>query len=89
MASNAHFNEIEDRLNRLLRQPQEDISAYISSIKINIPIENTKAVAHCHMLSFDGNDRPRVAELAAYLGNIIIDYAIPRSQIKEAQEKRH
>lgn len=87
MTRKASIIDIEGRLNRLIRQPQEDISAYLSSIEINIPIQNTKAVAHCHMVSFDGNCRPRVAELATYLGNIIIDYAIPRSQIKEAQEK--
>lgn len=79
--------DLDVRLERLIRQPHEDISAYLPSVKINVQIANTKAVAHFHMLAFDGNDRPRTAELAAYLGNIIIDYAIPRSKILESQQR--
>lgn len=87
MAEPSTYTDLDARLERLIRQPQEDISAYLSTIKVNVRIASTKALAHCHMLAFDGNDRPRVAELAAYLGSIIIDYAIPRSKIQEAQER--
>lgn len=87
MTGTSTYTDLDARLERLIRQPHEDISAYLSTVEVNIQIANTKALAHCHMLAFDGNDRPRAAELAAYLGNIIIDYAIPRSKIQEAQQR--
>lgn len=87
MAGASTYNDLDVRLERLIRQPHEDISAYLSTVEIGVEIADTKALAHCHMLAFDGNDRPRAAELAAYLGNIIIDYAIPRSKIQEAQQR--
>ena len=87
MVGTPTYIDFDTRLERLIRQPHEDISAYLSTVEINVEIADTKAMAHCHMLAFDGNDRPRLAELAAYLGNIIIDYAIPRTKIQEAQQR--
>lgn len=76
MAEKSTYADLDARLERLIRQPHEDISAYLSTVELNAQVANTKALAHFHMLAFDGNDRPRTAELAAYLGNIIIDYAM-------------
>ena len=40
---------------------------------------------HVHMLTLDGNNRPRTNDLAVFLSHCIIDYCIPRTEILEAE----
>jgi hypothetical protein len=68
----------------LLRTKKGDLGAYLQTVAIGTNIDNTKAKAHCHFISLDGNKRPRVKDFARFLGRRITDFAIPRSEINKA-----
>ena len=42
---------------------------------------------HIYMLRLDGNHRPRINDLAAFLSCCIVDYCIPKSEIEDANSK--
>ncbi|WP_158079912.1 DUF1837 domain-containing protein [Archangium sp. Cb G35] len=57
----------------------------MSKVTAQHSLIDTKANIHCHAISLDGNSMPRVGDLARTLVFRIIDYAIPRKEIAEAQ----
>lgn len=71
---------------QLLRGEPTDLDAYLTGVASKVSVENTKATVHCHCISIDGNGRPRVKDLARTVASRIVDYAIPRSEIKAAQD---
>jgi hypothetical protein len=78
---------LNEALNKLLRGTGDDLGAYLEEVHTHIPVPETKAIAHCHLIKLDGNGRPRVADLATFIALRILDYSIPRSQIVKAKEK--
>jgi hypothetical protein len=83
----AQYPQIYETLIPLLRTQQGDLEAYLHTVAINIPIDETKAVAHCHFITLDGSKRPRVKDFARFLAKRITDFAIPRSEVLRALNK--
>ncbi|KJB86368.1 hypothetical protein AZ66_19285 [Paenibacillus sp. E194] len=71
----------------LLRGNGKEFDAYLSEIISKVPVPDTNATLHCYVVNHDGNDNPRVNDLAQAVALRMIDYCIPRSEIKRAKEK--
>lgn len=76
----------EHAIERLLRGSGDELDAFFSEVKTDSAVLGTKAKVHCYIVSHDGNDQPRVDDLALEVAIRMIDYAIPRSEILRAQE---
>lgn len=72
---------------KLVSGNPDDLKAYLLEIGSNEEIDGTQSELHIHMLRLDGNNRPRINDLAVYLAYCIIDYCIPKKDIVEATEK--
>lgn len=79
-----NVGDLEAKIKELVVGDGKDLDAYFNCVATNIQILNTKAKLHCHTISHDGNDRPRVKDLARAVAAAVIDYSIPRSEILEA-----
>lgn len=78
--------KIQSLINKLLRNSKGDVKTFISEVKINIQVEDTKAISHCYILNLDANGRPRVNDLAEFVALHMIDYSIPRKEIEKAKK---
>ena len=78
---------LEKALKRLARGEPTDLAGLLHDIERHVVIDGTKVVAHCHCLKLDGNGRPRIEDLVKVVVEHVLDYAIPRSQIREALEE--
>jgi len=81
------FKSIEESLETLLRGDDGDLDAYLLGIGSQVDIADTKAKVHCYVVTHDGNDRPRVKDLARAVAARVLDYAIPRSELQKAHEQ--
>lgn len=82
---------LDAKIKALLRGDSHELDAFLTNVAVNVEILNTKASVHCYIISLDGNKRPRVKDLAHEVALRIVEYAIPRSEIIDAQEydKKH
>ena len=78
---------IKEQLEKLIRGDKLAIEAYLRMICKSEHIEETRTDMHIYMLRLDGNNRPRINDFSDYLINRIVDYCIPPSEIRKAQEK--
>jgi hypothetical protein len=76
-----------DAFVRLLRSTPQALDAYFGEIGVSTMIASTQATVHCRYLKLDGNNQPRVKDLADRLAEELINYAIPRSDIEAARTK--
>ena len=76
-----------DAFMKLLRSKPDSLDAYFGEIGISTLLPSTQATIHCRYLKLDGTNSPRVNALADRLARELINYSIPRSDIKEALEK--
>ena len=75
-------------LARGLRGRASSLDAHLKVLQRDIRIANTQTTLHCYFLPLDGNGRVRFKPLADFLRDRIIDYAIPRRAIEEAQRRQ-
>jgi Cap4 SAVED domain len=78
---------ISEALDSLLRGKSNALDAYLTTVTSVATIDKTKASVHCHCIRNDGNENPRFRDLARCLAERVVDYAIPRSEIKLAQKQ--
>jgi hypothetical protein len=78
---------IHEKIQRLLRGNGKELDAYLTKVTTQSPILDTEAKVHCYMVGHDGNDFPRVQDLAQAVAIRLMDYAIPRSELLKAQEE--
>jgi len=78
-----HF-DIYQSLHNLLRDYEEELSVFLNQVAFNDNIGNTKTKAHCHIISLDGNKRPRINDFAKFIATKITDFAIPRKEVETA-----
>ncbi|MEQ1812241.1 MAG: DUF1837 domain-containing protein [Terricaulis sp.] len=71
---------------RLLRSQPSDLAAHLTSIEADVGLAGTGVRSHCHVVSLDVQGKARVGLLVDHLVNHILDYAIPRSRIREAND---
>lgn len=77
---------IKESLDTLIRGNPSSLDAYLLEVCKNEDIDSTKAEMHIYMLRLDGNNRPRIKDLASFLSYCIIDYCIPPKDIANAKK---
>lgn len=77
-------DRLEKAFNNLLRDNSNEFNSYFETVSTKLDIVDTRAFFNCHHIALDGNRRPRIKDLAEFVANLVIDYAIPRSEIEEA-----
>lgn len=75
---------LAERIDALARGEPDELDTYLVAIGAARALDGTQATCRCHVLTRDGNDRPRVAALTQRLAAATVDYCIPRSRIDEA-----
>lgn len=78
---------LADSLMRLARGTPTAFAGLLHDVESNAIVNETKVTAHCHCLKLDGNGRPRIADLVRVVAEHVLDYAIPRAEIREANEE--
>jgi hypothetical protein len=76
---------LDHYIQSLIRGNGEELKAYLTQVNTNQQILGTKAVTRCYMISSDGQHLPRVEDLALQIAYFMLDYAIPRSEIRKAK----
>lgn len=87
MTKSVSISNLDRNIEALLRGDGSEFDSYLSEIVSRVPISRTGANLHCYVINHDGNDRPRVNDLAQAVALRMIDYCIPRSEIQRAREK--
>lgn len=80
-------DSLDDALKRLARGTPTDLNGLLHDVESHVTVDGTLVTAHCHCLKLDGNGRPRIEDLVKVIAEHAVDYAIPRSQIREAMEE--
>lgn len=77
---------LKELFDQLVRGKPEDILAHLTQVETSLPVSGTKLSVHCHAVGLDGQQFPRVKDLARFLAARIMEYAIPRSEIDRAKK---
>ena len=72
---------------RLARGEREDLAAVLTDVEVHAQIEGTKVVFHFHCLCLDAQGRPRIRDLIKVICENVVDFAIPRKELRAAQSK--
>lgn len=80
------MNSIKESLDRLIRGDSKNLDAYLLEVCKNQHVDETKTEMHIFMLRLDGNNRPRINDLANFISCCIIDYCIPPEEIAKAKK---
>lgn len=75
---------IEECLARLARGKPQAIANLLHDVEIHAAIDGTQVVCHVHSVKLDLNGRPLMRELVRHICDQVMDFAIPRGQIKDA-----
>lgn len=78
---------LRDALKRLARGTEKDLSALLYDVERHVVVDGTNVTAHCHCLTLDGNGRPRIEDLVEGVAEHVLDYAIPRSEYRTAEDE--
>jgi hypothetical protein len=78
---------VEEALRRIARGEPTAFAGLLHDVESHVTIEGTLVTAHCHCLKLDGNGRPRIEDLVKVIAEHVLDYAIPRKHIREAEEE--
>ena len=89
MDSTSYTNSrpLAEALARCARGESSKLLSHIECSRADVAICGTTTVAHSYYLKSNGNDQVVTAELACFLAEQIIDYAIPRQKIIDAHEE--
>lgn len=63
---------IKESLDKLIRGAADSLDAYLLKVCRDESIDDTKAEMHIYMLRLDGNNRPRVSDLASFMSYCIV-----------------
>lgn len=72
---------------RCARGESTDILAHIEKSNVSVTVEGTLTIAHSYYLKENGNGQFVTTELAEFMAEQIVNYAIPRQRIAEAHEQ--
>src|SRR5690606_34493587 len=78
---------LEEALKRLARGTSTALGGLLHDVESHVTVDGTLVTAHCHCLKLDGNGRARTEDLVKVIAEHVLDYAIPRSHIREADEE--
>ena len=74
-------------LARCARGERSDLLSCLECSEQNVEVGTTHTLAHSYFLKTNGNGQLVINELATFLVEQIIDYALPREKIQEAQRQ--
>lgn len=80
------MTRIETALDNLLIKSKGEIKSRIEEVSYNIKITDTETIGYCHCLKVDGNGNSRLMDLIEFIDEKIVEYAIPKKEIDEAQQ---
>ena len=80
------MTRLKKALDNLLIQSKGEINSRIEEVSFNIPIYGTNTVGYCHCLKVDGNGNLRLHDLIEFIDEKIVEYAIPKKEIDNAQQ---
>lgn len=83
----SEFADLNDRIDALLRGDESDLAAYFVPVGDIQSVPNARAKVHCKLVALDSRALPRTKDLVRLLANRIIDFAIPRGELRKAQER--
>lgn len=72
---------------RLARGDATNILSDLAEIETDRMVDGTITHTHCYSLALDGMGWPRIGLLVDNICGLVIDYAIPRSRIREAVDQ--
>jgi hypothetical protein len=75
-------------LAKSVRGAPSDLTAYLQALEGDIEIKGARTKLHAYFLPIDANGRFRVEALAEFLCDRVVDYAIPRRVIREAEAEQ-
>lgn len=73
-------------LSAALTGSPEALGVHLELIERDVEIDGYSVRIHCHCLTVDANGRVQPKRLAAFMRNVIADYAIPRSKLAAAKK---
>lgn len=76
-----------DDLSAALTGSPEALDVHLNLIERDVEIDGHTVRIHCHCLTIDANGRVQPKRLAAFMRNVIADYAIPRSKLAAAKKR--
>jgi len=71
---------------RIARGEPSDLLSDLVALEAHAEMGGTRAQTHCYALALDGMGWPRAGLLVDTVCSLVIEYAIPRSKIREAVE---
>lgn len=77
----------KEKFDELISSQSDNINTYIETIELSSEIEDTKTVTYIHCLKLCGRKLPRVKDFTKFLSHRVINYAIPKTDIRKAQLK--
>lgn len=77
----------KEKFDELISKQSDNINTYIETIELNSEIDDTKTITNIHCLKLCGRKLPRVKDFAKFLSHRVVNYAIPKKEIKDAQLK--
>ncbi len=78
------MSRIDKALDNLLVTSRGEINARLKEVSFNIPITGTESVGYCHCLRTDANGNLRLRDLVEFIDEKVVEYAIPKKEIDEA-----
>lgn len=78
---------IKGSLKKLIRANSNALDSHLECVMRDIKIPETNAILHGHFIIVDTNNHSRMDRLIEAMRLRVTDYAIPRRQFREAQEK--
>ncbi len=76
-----------EHLSAALTGSPETLGVHLELIERDVEIDGHSVRIHCHCLTVDANGRVQPKRLAAFMRNVIADYAIPRSKLAAAKKR--
>lgn len=80
------MNVIDEAINRLVVGSENELNPFLKPVSVDGKITGTDTNVHCYMVALDGMGRPRTKDLAKAVALKVVDYAIPKSEIKRARD---
>jgi len=77
----------QERFDTLLTRQSSNIHTYLETIETITKLDDTETTTCIHALKLSGNGIPRIKDFAEFLSDRVINYAIPKTEIIEAQKK--
>jgi hypothetical protein len=73
-------------LAKLARGDPGTLESYLETVEVGVAVEGTMTRAHCYFLAVDGNGQVRTDDFIERICEHLVDFAIPRTKIREASD---